>query len=56
MAVKFIQATTIKSSKHPIELQEGCHLKKIKGIFYLIKTTEIEIIYTIQNHKNENKT
>ena len=39
MAVQFIQAITIKSSKFPIELQEGCHLKKIKGKYYLIKTT-----------------
>ncbi len=46
MAVQFIQAITIKSSKFPIELQEGCHLKKIKGKYYLIKTT---IVYENSN-------
>jgi hypothetical protein len=48
MAVKFIQATTIQTSKTPIELQDGCHLKKIKGKFYLIKTTSKEVNYTIK--------
>jgi hypothetical protein len=56
MAVQLIQATTIKSSKTPIELEDGCHLKKIKGMFYLIKTHSIEIDYPIKNHKNERKT
>ena len=55
MEVKFIQATTIKTSKTPIELEDGCHLKKIKGMFYLIKTHSIEIYYPIKNHKNERK-
>jgi len=56
MAVILIQASTIKSSKTPIELEDGCHLKKIKGMFYLIKTHSIEIDYPIKNHKNERKT
>jgi hypothetical protein len=55
MAVKLIQASTIKSSKTPVELEDGCHLKKINGMFYLIKTHSIEIDYPIKNHKNERK-
>ena len=55
MAVKFIQATTIKKSKTSIELEDGCHLTKIMGMFYLVKTHSIEIDYPIKNHKNERK-
>ena len=55
MEVKFIQAIVIKYSKTPIELEDGCHLKKIKGMFYLLKTHSIEIDYPIKNHKNERK-
>jgi hypothetical protein len=44
--VKFIQATTIKTSNEPItDIPEGYHVKKIKGKYYLIKTTTIEIKY-----------
>lgn len=38
MEVIFIQAKTIKSSKFPIESQDGFHVKKIKNTYYLIKT------------------
>lgn len=51
MEVKFIQATTIKRSDKAIALQEGCHLKKIRRWYYLIKTTIIEIDYKHKNHK-----
>jgi hypothetical protein len=37
----FIQAKIITKSKYPIDLQEGCHLAKIKGMYYLVKTTTI---------------
>jgi len=53
--VQLILATTIKSSKTPIQLEDGCHLKKIKGMFYLIKTYSIEVNYPTKNHKNERK-
>jgi len=45
MEVIFIQAKTIKSSKFPIETQGGCHVKNIKGIYYLIKTITIQLNY-----------
>lgn len=41
----FIQAKIIEQSKYPIDLQEGCHLVKIKGIYYLVKTITIEENY-----------
>jgi len=41
MEVIFIQSTTIKKSKYPIDLQEECHLVNIKGMYYLVKTITI---------------
>jgi hypothetical protein len=52
MEVILIQATTIKSSKTPIEIEDSCHLVKIKSKYYLVKTTVIETDY---KHKKINK-
>jgi beta-xylosidase len=41
----FIQAIIIEKSKYPIDLKEGCHLVKIKGFYYLVKTITIEENY-----------
>jgi hypothetical protein len=56
MAVKLIQAITIKSSKEPIEMQKGCHLKKIKGTYYLIKNNTIELNFKNNNHERKHNT
>ena len=46
MEVQFIQASTIKTSNDPItDIPKGYHVKKIKGKYYLIKTTVIELDY-----------
>lgn len=53
MAVKFIQASIIKSSCLPIQLQEGCHLTKVKGKYYLVKSNTIEIDFKHKINKHE---
>ena len=53
MAVQLIQASTIKSSFQPIELQQNCHLAKVKGKYYLVKIKIIEIDYKQKNKINE---
>lgn len=55
MEVKFYQAKIIKISKNPIELQEGCHLAKVKGIYFLVKTHIIEIDYPKQKKQDNGK-
>lgn len=56
MEVKFIQATTIKTSNEPItDIPEGYHVKKIKRKYYLIKTIVIEMEYPINNKQQYGK-
>ena len=47
--MQLIQASTIKSSFQPIELQQDCHLAKVKGKYYLVKIKIIEIDYKQKN-------
>ena len=55
MEVKFIQATTIKTSNEPItDIPEGYHVKKIKGRYYLIKTTDFDMNYHAKNKTKQN--
>ena len=43
--MQLIQAEQIRRSKDYIEPTDGFHTKKIKGYYYLIKTTTIEYNY-----------
>lgn len=42
MVAQFIQAQILQKSKEYIQPIEGCHVKKIKAYYYLIKTTQHE--------------
>lgn len=42
MVAQFIQAQILQKSREYIQPIEGCHVKKIKSFYYLIKTTQHE--------------